>query len=311
MPKITDFPNPARATEGLLAGLRSPVSYRSGMSPPAIFNRRLYARRRARAAATFGAHDFLHRRAMADVVDRLETVTRGFPLALFHGAGDLVSMLTPECGVGCVVNADLAQARLVNSGVRLVFDEEASPIADESFDLIVSLLTLHTANDVVGALVQMRRALKPDGLLIAVVFGEDTLKEMRRAFHEAETELTGGLSPRVSPFAAVRDLGGALQRAGFALPVADLDRFKVGYRDASRLFADLRGMGETSCLAERGRALRRDVLALATAKLAAEPTIEFDLVTLTGWAPHESQQKPLKPGSAKYSLEDAVTGRKE
>jgi SAM-dependent methyltransferase len=277
--------------------------------PPKIFNRRLYARRRARAAAAFPAHDFLHQRAMKDVVDRLETVTRDFPLALFHGAGDLLCMLTPEAGVGAVINADLAARRLGGAGPHLVFDDEQCPLAAESFDLIVSLLMLHAANDLVGALVQMRRALKPDGLFIAVLFGEDTLREVRQAFYEAETELAGGVSPRVAPFAAVRDLGGALQRAGFALPVADLDRVEVAYRDAARLFADLRGMGETSCLADRGRALRRDTLALATAKLAATPTIEFDLVTLTGWAPHESQQKPLKPGSAEYSLARAVTGR--
>lgn len=246
---------------------------------------------------------------MADIVDRLETVTREFPLALFFGVGDLASMLTPECGVGSVVSADLAPARLGGAGARLVFDEEANPVADESVDLIVSLLTLHATNDIVGALVQMRRALKPNGLLVAALFGEDTLKELRRALYEAEAELTGGVSPRVPPFAAVRDLGGALQRAGFALPVADLDRLEIAYREPERLFADLRGMGETSCLAGRGRALRRDALALATAKLAIEPSIEFDIVTLTAWAPHESQQTPLKPGSARRSLADAVKGR--
>lgn len=274
--------------------------------PPRIFNRRLYARRRARAAARFAAHDFLHRRAMEDVVDRLETVTRNFPRALFYGAGDLVSMVTPACGVGEIVSADLTPARLAAGAMSLAFDEEASPFSTNSFDLIVSLLTLHAANDPVGALAQMRAALRPDGLLIAVLFGEDTLAELRRSFYEAEAEIAGGVSPRVAPFASVRDLGAALQRAGLALPVADLDHVKVAYEDQSRLFADLRGMGETNCLQDQGRGLRRDALSAAVSRLGQGVETSFDLVTLTGWAPHESQQKPLKPGSATHSLKQAL-----
>lgn len=271
---------------------------------PLIFDRRLYARRRARASASFAAHDFLHRRAMTDVVDRLETVRRSFPRALFYGVGGLRSLLTLKAGVGDAIDGDLASDRLAAPAV--VFDEEASPFAPESVDLVVSLLTLHTANDFIGALTQMRIALKPDGLMVAVLFGEETLRELRTALYEAESRFAGGVSPRIAPFASVRDLGQALQRAGFALPVADVDRIEVRYQAPMRLLSDLRGMGETSCLVRRGRGLRRDTLDAAIEALAATSVATFDLVTLTGWAPHPRQQKPLKPGSASHSLEQAI-----
>lgn len=244
---------------------------------------------------------------MEDIVDRLETVTRKFPRTLFYGASAAADMLTPRCSVHEIIHADLTAERLSGGGV--VYDEEASPLAHGSFDLIVSLLTLHSVNDLIGALAQARAALRPDGLFIAAMFGEETLIELRRALYEAEAEYAGGVSPRVSPFAAVRDLGGALQRAGFALPVADLDRVRVKYEDIARLFADLRGVGETACLANRGKGLRRDALSAAAMRLAQAETITFDLVMLTGWAPHESQQKPLKPGTAAHSLKDALKGR--
>ena len=272
----------------------------------ALFDRSLYRRRRARAAARFAAYNFLHQRAMADVVDRLETVTRDFPCALFYGAGPLVTMLTRRCGVGSIVTADLAGERLPPAGGRVVFDEESCAVADGSFDLIVSLLTLHATNDPVGALTQLRRMLKPDGLLIAVVFGEETLSGLRTALYSAEAESAGRVSARVIPFAGVRDWGAALQRAGFALPVVDLDRVRVRYETPDRLIGDLRGMGETSMLAGRGRALSRASAAALFSRLIEAPEVRFDLITLTGWAPHESQQKPLAPGSAKASLAEAV-----
>ncbi len=274
-------------------------------APPEIFNRDLYRLRRARAAASLASCDFLHRRAMADIVDRLETVTRDFPSALFYGAGALTSMLTPACGVGDFISADFAAERTAGPN-SLVFDEELSPFAPESFDLVVSVLTLHAANDPVGALAQMRAALKPDGLLIAVLFGEDTLAELRAALYAAETEHAGGVSPRIAPFAGVRDLGAALQRAGLAMPVADLDRARVEYRNAAQLFADLRRMGETNCLADRAKGLRRRSVAGGLERLSACAHVTFDLVTLTGWAPHESQPRPLKPGSATHSLKKAL-----
>lgn len=252
------------------------------------------------------AHAFLHRAAMRDVVDRLETATRTFPRALFYGVGALKALLTPGAGVGAVIQGDLAAARLSIDAASVVYDEERSPFAPASFDLIVSLLTLHAANDPVGALAQMRLSLKPDGLLIAVLFGERTLEELRGALYDAEAEFAGGVSPRISPFASVRDLGAALQRAGFALPVADVDRVTVQYAQPVRLLEDLRGMGEASVIQRRGKGLRRDALASALERLAAVGSVSFDLVTLTGWAPHASQQRALAPGSASTSLEDAI-----
>jgi hypothetical protein len=142
--------------------------------------------------------------------------------------------------------------------------------------------------------------------MLAVVFGEETLSQLRQALYAGETQTAGGVSPRISPFASVRDLGGALQRAGFALPVADVDKVEITYRDPMRLLRDLRGMGEASVLINRGRGLRRDALAASLAHLSAGPPVRFDLITLTGWAPHESQPKPLKPGSATQSLASAI-----
>ena len=279
----------------------------TNQEPPRIFDRRLYARRRARVSAAFDDHDFLHRRAMADVVDRLETVKREFPRALFYGVGDLCDMLTPECAVGEIIHADLSAARLPSNSGRLVYDEEAAPFKAQSFNLIVSLLTLHHANDLVGALAQMRAMLKPDGLMLAVLFGEETLSSLRSALYNAEAAVAGGVSPRIAPFASVRDLGACLQRAGLALPVADLDSVTVSYKTPMRLFTDLRGMGETNILRQRGKPITREIIARALSEFQTNGSeARFDLVTLTGWAPHESQQKPLKPGSATASMEGAV-----
>lgn len=243
---------------------------------------------------------------MEDVVDRLETVTRDFPRALFFGAGSLVSMLTPRSGVGSLISADLCTERLSGPHAPVVFDEELAPLADESLDLIVSVLTLHTANDPVGALAQMRRALKPDGLMVAVVFGEETLATLRSALYAAESSASGRVSARVIPFAGVRDWGAALQRAGFALPVVDLDRVAVRYDQPWGLFKDLRGMGETSMLADRAAPLTQAAVAVLQERLGPVFEARFELVTLTGWAPHESQQRPLARGSATHSLAAAV-----
>lgn len=276
-------------------------------TPPEIFSRAAVRRARARAASGFSEHDFLHRRAMADIVDRLETTTRRFETALFYGAGLLTGLLTPACGVGRIVSADLAPERLGPGADALAFDEEASPLAPESFDLIVSLLTLHRANDLVGALAQHLLALKPDGLFIGVLFGEETLSAFKASLFEAEAAVTGGASARIAPFGMLKDLGAALQRAGFALPVADIDRAVVDYREPARLLSDLRGMGESGGLKSAPRGLRRDVLGAALAAFAARGArAQFDMIYLTGWAPHPDQQKPLKPGSAKASLAEAV-----
>jgi SAM-dependent methyltransferase len=274
--------------------------------PTRIFDRARVRRARARSGTDFPRADFLHCRILIDLVDRLETTTRAFDRAAFYGAAGLECLLTPKCGVGEVVFGDFAGERLPASGARAVFDEERSPLASGAFDLIVSVLTLHTANDLVGALIQHKNALKPDGLFIAALFGEATLSHLRRALYEAEAAQRGGAALRIAPFADIKSLGGAMQRAGFALPVADLDNVDVSYEDPLRLLEDLGFMGERGVLAERAGGLTKKTLAAA---LAAHPRRErFDIVYLTGWAPHPGQQKPLRPGSATTSMEQAVKG---
>ena len=279
---------------------------------PHIFDRRRIRQQRERSSRHFAAHDFLHRRAMADIVDRLETVTRDFPRAVFSGAGALTQMLTPACGVGEIFSLDAAAGRLprdksLGPSLTVVAEDEAPPLARESVDLLVSLLTLHSANDLIAALGQARFALKPDGLFIAAVFGEATLASLRKALYQAETELTGGVSARVAPFAAIQSFGAALSRAGFALPVVDVDKISVRYSAPLKLIADLRGMGETSALARRGRPLRRDTFNRAMQIFADQGGEEqFEIIFLTGWAPHASQQKPLQPGTAQMPLAEAL-----
>jgi SAM-dependent methyltransferase len=187
-------------------------------------------------------------------------------------------------------------------------------LAPESLDLAVSALAFQFVNDLPGALAQIRRALRPDGLLLAAMIGGDTLTELRQAFAQAEAECEGGVSPRVAPFADLRDVGSLLQRAGFALPVTDVDRIVVRYDNAFALMADLRRMAATNVMIERRRTPMRRATLLRMAQIYssrfADPDgrirATFDVIWLSGWAPHESQPKPLRPGSAKASLEAAV-----
>lgn len=289
-------------------------------APPRLFNRDLLRTRLNRAAAVYANADFLKRRAAEDAVVRLEAIMRDFPLAVDLGArngafADALALSDAKPRVGHLIEADLSSAMLSGrAGPRLVADEERLPFAFGSLDLVISTLSLHWTNDVVGALIQIRRALKPDGLFIGSMLGGATLTELRQSMLAAEAELTGGAGPRVSPFADAYDAAGLLQRSGFALPVADVDRVTVRYAHPLKLLADLRAMGETSVLAERHpRRLTRQVLARAF-KLYIEQFAEpdgrvpatFEILTLTGWAPDPSQQKPLKPGSAKMRLADAL-----
>ncbi len=196
---------------------------------------------------------------------------------------------------------------------------ETLPLPPESLDLAVSALAFQFVNDLPGVLAQIRRALKPDGLLLAAMIGGDTLTELRQSFAAAEAECEGGVSPRVAPFADLRDIGALLQRAGFALPVTDVDRVVVRYDSAFALMADLRRMGATNILIERRRTPTRRATMLRMAQIYGERFADadgriratFDVIWLSGWAPHESQQKPLKPGSAKASLEAAVKGSED
>lgn len=239
---------------------------------------------------------FLLREAADGIAERLAAVNRRFERGLA-----LESRAVADFGIAEWVDASLDE-------------NDALGAEPESFDLAVSILALHRVNDLPGALAQTRRALKPDGLFLAALLGGDTLFELRDSFAAAEAMTTGGISPRVAPFADVRDLGGLLQRAGFALPVADVERTTVRYRDLGSLVRDLRMHGETNALVERSRKpISRITLAAMQAHYAAHHAdadgrlrATFDIVYLTGWAPHASQQKPLKPGSAKTRLATAL-----
>jgi SAM-dependent methyltransferase len=287
-------------------------------SGPKIFDRRLLGVRRRRACA-LGAATFLLDHAAAELAERLSAVLRQFGIAVDLGASsDVVQRALAASGkIGTIVAAAADAAALENSVLRVVSDEEALPFADASLDLVISVLTLQFVNDLPGTLIQIRRALKPDGLFMAAIVGGDSLNELRTAFADAESEVEGGLSPRVAPFADVRELGALLQRAGFALPVVDSERLTVRYDSALALMHDLRRMGATNVLQERRRrslkraTLRRmeaiyaDRFADADGRLRAS----FEIIWLSGWAPHESQQKPLKPGSAAQRLADALGTR--
>jgi len=282
------------------------------MAGPELFDRRLLRLRQRRAARDPAT--FLLDRVAGELGERLGAVLRRFERAIDLGtpAGALRSVLAASGKVGTVV-AVSAQLRR-DSGLAVAADEEALPFADGSLDLVVSALALQFVNDLPGALAQIRRALKPDGLLLAALVGGASLTELRQAFAQAESEVEGGASPRVAPFADVRELGALLQRAGFALPVVDCDRLTVRYDTVFDLMRDLRRMGATNVLRERRRTpLRRATLARMAqvyAQRFADPDgrlrASFEIVWLSGWAPHESQQKPLQPGSAKQRLADAL-----
>ena len=290
------------------------------LSHPMIFDRHLVRVRRRRAAA-LGPSTFLVERVAEDLSDRLAAVLRRFEWAVDLGTPtDAVRAVLAASGkVGAIVAAEaLGEGGAADTGLAVAADEEALPFRDASLDLVVSALALQFVNDLPGTLVQIRRALVPDGLLLAALAGGDTLIELRQAFAAAEAEIEGGVSPRVAPFADVRDMGALLQRTGFALPVTDVDRLIVRYASPMALMHDLRRMGATNPLTERSRRpLRRATLermmAIYAERFAGRDgriRATFEIVWLSGWAPHESQQKPLAPGSARQRLADAL-GTKE
>jgi len=276
------------------------------MTAPIIFDRASVRARRGRAAAGFADYAFLYDEVCQRLAERLELMQRVFPCTLVLGArtGGMAARLQGRFGIEALVQAEFSEemARRQGGGQSVVADEEFLPFAVASLDLVISPLSLHTTNDLPGVLAQIRRILKPDGLLLAGLFGLGTLTPLKDAFLAAEASLGHGSSQHVAPFTDVRDGGALLQRAGFALPVADAEPITVTYQNPMRLLADLRGMGEASVLANRSRqTLRRDVLFEAVQRLAGQ-TIPFEIVFLTGWAPHESQQQPLAPGSGRVSL---------
>src|SRR5260370_18417379 len=272
---------------------------------PILFDRALLRARQSRALRS-GPATFLLDRVAEDMAERLHAVVREFKNAADVG--------TPGDQVRNVLHARVDQlARIELPDL----ESEPLPCEAESLDLVVSALAFQFVNDLPGVLAQIRRALKPDGLLLAAMIGGDTLTELRQAFAQAEAECEGGVSPRGAPFADLRDAGSLLQRAGFALPVTDVDRTGVRYDNACVLMEDLRRMGATNVMIERRRTLTRPTTMLRMSQIYAKRFSDpdrriratFRAIWLSGWAPHESQQQPLRPGSAKASLEAAVRGR--
>jgi SAM-dependent methyltransferase len=269
---------------------------------PVLFDRTLLRARQSRALKQ-GADTFLLDRVAEDMHERLQAVLRQFT------AG--ADIATPGSGLRNAVASRVEALTHVD-----VPDDESSGLglAPASLDLVVSALGLHVVNDLPGVMAQIRRALKPDGLLLAAMLGGDTLTELRQSFAAAEAEIEGGISPRVAPMADLRDVGALLQRAGFALPVTDVDRVVVRYANAFVLMQDIRRMGAANVLIERRRTPSRRATLLRMAEIYAERFADadgriratFDIIWLSGWAPHASQQQPLKPGSAKASLAEAV-----
>lgn len=277
-------------------------------APPPLFDRPLQRRNLARAVTTRPA--FLAADLATEISARLDLILRDFDTILVHGFAAPAIAETLRKRGGTV----LAASPVPEPGVDLVHDADALPLASESVGLIVSVLTLQSAGDLPGALIQMRRALKPDGLLLACLFAGSTLAELRQAWLSAESERTGGASPRVTPFADLSDLAGLLQRAGLALPVADSDRTILRYSDALALMREIKALGFGHALSARSRRpVTRALLAEAAARYDRDNagpdgkvSATVDIAWLAAWAPHPSQQQPLRPGSAKSRLADAL-----
>ena len=289
--------------------------------PPRLFVRNLLAHRLDRAAGGFSQAHFLRERAVEDLIETLSVINRSFDVALDMAARDgafgRAVVGTPVAGkIGLLIEGDLSEklSAQQSGAARLIMDEEALPFGDDSLNLVVNGLSLHTVNDLPGVLVQVRRALKPDGLFIGSLFGGETLTELRACLMEAELEVRGGYGPRIAPFAESHDLIDLLKRTGFNMPVVDSDRVTVTYEHPLRLMADLRMMGESNILLHRPRkGLNRAILEKASAlyferHADAEGRIAatFEIITLSGWKAHDSHQKPLRPGSAKMRLADAL-----
>lgn len=283
----------------------------------AIFDRDLLRRRRDRAATSAQDYDFLLQETAGRLTGRLDAVRRAFSVVLDLGGahGILAERLMRREGTAHVISADLSQALVKASrGLKVVADEEFLPFAPGSLDAVVSNLSLHWVNDLPGALLQIRRALKPDGLFLAAFLGGESLRELRGCLLEAETAVSGGAAPRVSPFASLQDAAALMQRAGFALPVVDSDIITVRYKDAFQLMRDLRGMGAVDVAHGRSRRFVSRRVMMEAARIYAERhrdaqglvTASFEVIFVIGWAPHESQPQPLAPGSAKTRLADAL-----
>jgi SAM-dependent methyltransferase len=304
----------------LAAGV-APIHIYGVMNNPAasltVFDPRLVRAHRTRAAPGLAQHDFLFREVAERLADRLLDIKRVFPLTLDFGChgGEFGQLAGGRGGIEILLQCDPAPAMARRAGgLALAADADALPFRDGVFDLVVSVLSLQWVNDLPGALVQIRRVLKPDGLFLAALPGGGTLGELRAALTEAELEVAGGASPRVAPFVDLRDAGALLQRAGFALPVADADSIVVRYENMFRLMADLRGMGETAAMADVPRHFTRREIFMRAAEIYrlrhegddGRIPATFQIVWLAGWAPDSSQQRPARRGSANVSLADAL-----
>lgn len=276
--------------------------------PPRIFDRRLIRQRRKRLAGK--GPNFLQDIILNELADRISMINRPLQTMLIHGpaSGTLKSQARTLRPNACILSSDI----LPDRNVDLVFDDEAQPIAPSSLEAFIQPLGLETANDVPGVLAQIRSSLRPDGLLLAAVLGGDTLIELRQAWLMAESSVAGGATPRVAPFIHIRQWGELLQRADIALPVVDADRRTVLYANVIALMRDLRAMGLSNSLIERSRRpLSRRLLSRLAETYAdrfgtpdGRLPATFEIIYLTGWAPHESQQQPLRPGSATRRLAD-------
>lgn len=275
-----------------------------------LFQRDLYRARRDKSGAQFAKHDFLHRIAEDRAMERLDAMDRTFERALVIGAA--TDALAHHPKLKQCVFADMAASRVPDNVTSYVLDEEALPVAHQSLDVVISLLSLHAINDVPGALIQMQRALKADGLLLVITAGAHSLHELRDSLAQTEARLYGGISPRVSPFMEVRDAGGLLQRAGFHLPVVDNERLMLSYENLHGLMRELRGAGEANHLHDRVSSLTSrhffDAVDAYYSQYYGDDegriACTAELLTLTAWTPHASQQQPAKRGSGKVNLVD-------
>ena len=310
---------PARTRLFARAPSRAISSRMDATSPPLLFNRARHIAFRNRAAPCFEEYDFLKQRVSSEMIERLADSAHRFPRALDLGShtGTLAWKLSDCPQVDAVTCFDaspaMAEAARTAGFEAVSTPEETLPFDEESFDLVASALSLHWANDLPGQLIQIRRMLKPDGLFLGAWFGAGTLTELRTCLMQAESELTGGAAPRVSPLPGLQDSAGLLQRAGFALPVADIDHVTVRYVHPLKLIEDLRGMGEQAAFAAGGHPLSRRVL-MRMAELYVEQFSDpdgrvrasFEIVWLSGWAPAPGQPQPKRPGSATVSLAKAL-----
>lgn len=290
------------------------------LNPAQVFDRTALRRNRDRAAPGFKDHDFLVREVADRLHDKYLDIKRDFHHVLDLGchSGEMASLLKDKF----VIQQDLSPHFLANfprsgEAIRVQADEEFLPYRSGSLDLVISNLSLHWVNDLPGCLAQIKQCLKPDGLFLCALFGGETLTELRQSMMTAEINVTGGASPRISPFVDIQDAGALLQRAGFALPVVDIDRITVTYENAFKLMQELKAMGEGNILSKRFRGLTSPKVLMECAKIYQEKftdprgriTVTFDIIYMMGWSPHESQQKPLKPGQGKVSLTDVFGGK--